>query len=69
MKSCLLHGCLPSNCGCPNEISQADHYIRTRMVGPGRFMLEEITEEFTLQEEFTRTASRGVEVKMTRREG
>lgn len=32
-KTCLLHGCLPSHCGCPDSISQLDEYESTRVVG------------------------------------
>lgn len=32
VKLCLLHACLPSNCGCPDEVSQADRHVETRVI-------------------------------------
>lgn len=32
MKSCIVHGCMPANCGCPESISQVDRYIQERTV-------------------------------------
>lgn len=32
MKPCLLHGCDPSCCGCPDEVSQRDFLRQQRTV-------------------------------------
>jgi hypothetical protein len=31
-KPCLIHACLPSNCGCPDEVSQLDYRQTSEVV-------------------------------------